>query len=103
MKTFLPREADVNLRRVYEIFGNKLFNELLGGVESLAYIGIVNVHPKDVHVELPSIALNGSVYGKVVLDGLSILKQGGVAFIVTRLITDVFEVNDSSVLISALY
>ena len=103
MEAFLSGEADVNLAWVHKVLGDEFLHELLGRLESQGYIGIVDVHPEDVHVELPSVALYGAVDGKVIPDGLPILKQGGIAFMVARLVTDVFEVNNPSVLIAALY
>jgi hypothetical protein len=71
-------------------------------IECFFNIGVVNVHPKDVHVKLASVALYRAIDRKVVPDRLSVLKQGCVAFVVAGFIPYVLKMNNLGVLVSAL-
>jgi hypothetical protein len=102
VEAFFPGEADVNLLWVNKVLRYEPFDESLGLIECFFNIGIVNVHPNDVHVKLTSVALHGAIDRKVISNRLPVLKQGGVAFVVAGFVPYVLKVNNSGVLVSAL-
>jgi hypothetical protein len=102
VEAFLPGEADVNLLGIDKVLRYEPFDESLGLIECFFNIGIVNVHPNDVHIELPPVALHGAIDRKVVPDRLPVLKQGCVAFVVAGFVPYVLKMNNLGVLVSAL-